>query len=117
MATRMVSGLPTNLLRALLLLTFLGVQALDLGLNRNPDKWMHNGRELFTEKEKSIRKRIWWSCCLADKFSALFLGRTIGIHEGDFSTPLLDIPAVCVSPLPSDENADFDVYLCTGRRG
>ncbi|RDX48083.1 hypothetical protein OH76DRAFT_1472701 [Lentinus brumalis] len=67
--------------------------ALDLGLNRNPDKWMHNGRELFTEKEKSIRKRIWWSCCLADKFSALFLGRTIGIHEGDFSTPLLDIPA------------------------
>ncbi|KAI0697737.1 fungal-specific transcription factor domain-containing protein [Cerioporus squamosus] len=67
--------------------------ALDLGLNRNPDKWMHNGRELFTEKEKAIRKRIWWSCCLADKFSALFLGRTIGIHEGDFSTPLLDIPA------------------------
>ncbi|KAI1791308.1 fungal-specific transcription factor domain-containing protein [Ganoderma leucocontextum] len=66
--------------------------ALDLGLNRNPDKWTHNGRELFNEKEKTIRKRIWWACCLADKFSALFLGRTIGIHEGDFSTPLLDIP-------------------------
>ncbi|PIL33993.1 hypothetical protein GSI_03701 [Ganoderma sinense ZZ0214-1] len=39
----------------------------DLGLNRNPDKWTHNGRELFTEKEKTIRKRIWWACCLADK--------------------------------------------------
>ena len=42
-------------------------QALDLGLNRNPEKWMHNGRELFNEKEKSVRKRIWWACCLADK--------------------------------------------------
>ncbi|EIW62469.1 uncharacterized protein TRAVEDRAFT_160349 [Trametes versicolor FP-101664 SS1] len=66
--------------------------ALDLGLNRNPDKWTHSGRELFSPKEKEIRKRIWWACCLADKFSALFLGRTISIHEGDFSTPLLDIP-------------------------
>ena len=26
----------------------------------------------------------------------MFLGRTIGIHEDDFSTPLLDIPPVCV---------------------
>ncbi|KAI0351048.1 hypothetical protein OH77DRAFT_1593133 [Trametes cingulata] len=67
--------------------------ALDLGLNRNPDKWMHNGRELFTEREKEIRKRIWWACCLAEKFSALFLGRTIAVHEGDFSTPLLEVPA------------------------
>ncbi|KAI9059123.1 hypothetical protein FKP32DRAFT_1580451 [Trametes sanguinea] len=67
--------------------------ALDLGMNRNPDKWMHNGRELFGPKEQEIRKRIWWSCCIVDKFSALFLGRTIGIHEGDSSTPLLDVPA------------------------
>ncbi|KAI0766865.1 fungal-specific transcription factor domain-containing protein [Trametes elegans] len=66
--------------------------ALDLGLNRNPERWVHNGRELFTEKEKEIRKRIWWACCMADKFSAIFLGRTIAIHEGEFSTPLLDIP-------------------------
>ena len=43
-------------------------KALDLGLNRNPDKWTHDGRELFTEKEKAIRKRIWWACCLADKY-------------------------------------------------
>ncbi|KAI0666677.1 fungal-specific transcription factor domain-containing protein [Trametes maxima] len=67
-------------------------QALDLGLNRNPDKWMQNGRQLFTEKEKEVRKRIWWACCLADKTSAVSLGRTIAIHEGDFSTPLLDVP-------------------------
>ncbi|OSC99336.1 hypothetical protein PYCCODRAFT_1373230 [Trametes coccinea BRFM310] len=66
--------------------------ALDLGMNRNPDKWMHNGRELFSIKEKEIRKRIWWSCCIVDKFSALFLGRTIAIHEKDFSTPLLEVP-------------------------
>ena len=31
---------------------------------------------------------------LLSRFSALFLGRTIGIHEGDFSTPLLDVPTV-----------------------
>ncbi|KAI0644458.1 fungal-specific transcription factor domain-containing protein [Trametes meyenii] len=68
-------------------------QALDLGLNRNPDKWMHNGRQLFTEREKEVRKRIWWACCLADKTSAVSLGRTIAIHEGDFSTPLLDVPS------------------------
>ena len=42
-------------------------KALDLGLNRDPDKWMHSGRDLFTEKEKAIRKRIWYACCLADK--------------------------------------------------
>ncbi|KAL7281031.1 hypothetical protein ACG7TL_004333 [Trametes sanguinea] len=66
--------------------------ALDLGMNRNPDKWMHNGRELFSIKEQEIRKRIWWSCCIVDKFSALFLGRTIAIHEKDFSTPLLEVP-------------------------
>ncbi|KAI8994086.1 fungal-specific transcription factor domain-containing protein [Trametes punicea] len=66
--------------------------ALDLGMNRDPDKWTHDGRELFTEKEKEIRKRIWWSCCIADKFSALSLGRTILVHEGDMSTPLPEIP-------------------------
>ncbi|KAH9894837.1 fungal-specific transcription factor domain-containing protein [Cubamyces lactineus] len=66
--------------------------ALDLGLNRNPEKWTHNGRQLFTPKEMDIRKRIWWACCIADKFSALFLGRTIAIHETDFSTPLLEVP-------------------------
>ncbi|KAI0656534.1 fungal-specific transcription factor domain-containing protein [Cubamyces menziesii] len=66
--------------------------ALDLGLNRNPEKWTHNGRQLFTQKEMDIRKRIWWACCIADKFSALFLGRTIAIHETDFSTPLLEVP-------------------------
>ncbi|KAI0818484.1 fungal-specific transcription factor domain-containing protein [Trametes gibbosa] len=66
--------------------------ALDLGLNRNPEKWMHNGRELFAPKEQEIRKRIWWGCCIADKFSALFLGRTVSIHEGEFSTPLPEIP-------------------------
>lgn len=33
------------------------------------------------------------------RFSALFLGRTIGIHEGDFSTPLIDVPPVRPSRL------------------
>ncbi|KAI0323149.1 hypothetical protein GY45DRAFT_1332692 [Cubamyces sp. BRFM 1775] len=44
-----------------------GSLALDLGLNRNPEKWTHNGRQLFTQKEMDIRKRIWWACCMADK--------------------------------------------------
>ncbi|KAI0915794.1 hypothetical protein AcV5_003616 [Taiwanofungus camphoratus] len=66
--------------------------AVDLGLNRNAENWQHNGDVLFTPSENNIRRRIWWATCLADKFSALFLGRPMGIHEADFSTPLPEVP-------------------------
>ncbi|KAH9944687.1 fungal-specific transcription factor domain-containing protein [Amylocystis lapponica] len=67
--------------------------AFDLGLNRNAEKWQHEGRLLFTPEEQHIRRRIWWACCLADKFSSLFLGRPMAIQEGDFSTLLPDVPS------------------------
>ncbi|KZT04585.1 uncharacterized protein LAESUDRAFT_715402 [Laetiporus sulphureus 93-53] len=65
--------------------------AYDLGLNRNSEKWQNHGEELFTAKENSIRRRIWWACCLADRYSAQTLGRPMAIHEGDFSTPLPEV--------------------------
>ncbi|GBE81567.1 Nitrogen assimilation transcription factor nit-4 [Sparassis crispa] len=66
--------------------------ALDLGLNRSAEKWQHDGRELFTPAEKQIRRRIWWACCFADRYSSLFLGRPMAIHESDSSALLPDVP-------------------------
>ncbi|PCH43468.1 hypothetical protein WOLCODRAFT_164462 [Wolfiporia cocos MD-104 SS10] len=66
--------------------------ALDLGMNRNSDQWQHKGKTLFTPAQTRIRRQIWWACCLADKYSAQFLGRPMETHESDFSTPLPDVP-------------------------
>ncbi|CCM05010.1 uncharacterized protein FIBRA_07209 [Fibroporia radiculosa] len=65
--------------------------ALDLGLNRNSDSWRHDGRDLFTLKEKRIRRQIWWACCLADKYASQFLGRPMAIHESDSAALLPDV--------------------------
>ncbi|KZT68249.1 hypothetical protein DAEQUDRAFT_728053 [Daedalea quercina L-15889] len=59
--------------------------AYDLGLNRNSEKWRNHGREMFTPTEQSIRKKIWWACCLADKYASHHLGRPVIVHEADFS--------------------------------
>ena len=46
------------------------VKAIDLGMNRDADKWKDvDGRDLFTPVEKQIRKQIWGACCVADKLS------------------------------------------------
>ena len=38
-------------------------------MNRDADKWKDGrGNDLFTPVEKQIRKQIWWSCCIADKY-------------------------------------------------
>ncbi|KII93670.1 hypothetical protein PLICRDRAFT_35889 [Plicaturopsis crispa FD-325 SS-3] len=62
--------------------------ALDLGLNRNADKWKIQGKDLFSAEEKQVRKQIWWICCSADKCASLYMGRPVAIHEGDYDTPL-----------------------------
>jgi hypothetical protein len=49
------------------------LQAVDLGLNQNSDKWQFRGADLFSPEEKQIRKQIWWSCCLADKSGLHFV--------------------------------------------
>ncbi|KAI1788821.1 fungal-specific transcription factor domain-containing protein [Ganoderma leucocontextum] len=69
--------------------------AVDLGMNRNADNWTIDGKQpLFTEVEKQIRKHIWWSCCISDKLSAVWLGRPITFRANDYSTPLPDINEV-----------------------
>ncbi|EKM48015.1 uncharacterized protein PHACADRAFT_214992 [Phanerochaete carnosa HHB-10118-sp] len=42
--------------------------AIDLGMNRDADKWKDDrGNDIFTPVEKQIRRQIWSSCCIADK--------------------------------------------------
>ena len=65
MALRMVSTHITGPSVSVLTLT---VQAVDLGLNRNADNWKYEGRDLFSPTEKQIRKQIWWSVCITDKY-------------------------------------------------
>ncbi|CCM04446.1 uncharacterized protein FIBRA_06626 [Fibroporia radiculosa] len=65
--------------------------AIDLGMNRNADKWTSNGRELFTPVEKQRRKQIWWSCCMTDKLSAMWMGRPIMFRANDYSTLIPDL--------------------------
>ncbi|KAI0652011.1 fungal-specific transcription factor domain-containing protein [Trametes meyenii] len=66
--------------------------AIDLGMNRNADNWTTDGTTpVFTDAEKQIRKHIWWSCCICDKLSAVWLGRPITFRANDYSTPVPDI--------------------------
>ncbi|CDO75511.1 hypothetical protein BN946_scf184935.g47 [Trametes cinnabarina] len=65
----------------------LGVQAIDLGMNRNADNWTIDGKTpVFSDAEKQIRKHIWWTCCICDKLSAVWLGRPITFRANDYST-------------------------------
>ncbi|OCH86052.1 hypothetical protein OBBRIDRAFT_761980 [Obba rivulosa] len=65
--------------------------AIDLGMNRNADNWTNEDRELFSPIEKQIRKQMWWSCCITDKLSAIWLGRPITFRESDYSTLRPDV--------------------------
>ncbi|KAI0639571.1 fungal-specific transcription factor domain-containing protein [Trametes polyzona] len=69
--------------------------AIDLGMNRNADSWTTDGKTpVFTNAEKQIRKHIWWSCCICDKLSAVWLGRPITFRANDYSTPVPDAEEV-----------------------
>ncbi|OBZ67197.1 Nitrogen assimilation transcription factor nit-4 [Grifola frondosa] len=58
--------------------------ALDLGLNRNPDKWQHNGDDLFSPQEKIFGGESGGPVAWQTR-------RPIAVHEGDFSSPLPDV--------------------------
>ncbi|KAI0801106.1 fungal-specific transcription factor domain-containing protein [Fomes fomentarius] len=78
--------------------------AIDLGMNRNADYWTTDGKQpIFTDVEKQIRKHIWWSCCISDKLSAVWLGRPITFRANDYSIsmPSIDEP---------DENEFWQPY-------
>jgi hypothetical protein len=65
--------------------------ALDLGLNRSTEDWKVGGKSILSPAEMESRKRIWWACCITDKYYAIYMGRNPIIREGDFDTPLPDI--------------------------
>ncbi|CAK4008924.1 transcriptional regulatory [Lecanosticta acicola] len=65
----------------------------DAGLNIDPSSW-----DLSTA-DRSRRKRLWYAVFIADKWSALGLGRPSYIHDDECNVPLLtvdDIPAETV---------------------
>ncbi|CAL1694956.1 unnamed protein product [Somion occarium] len=67
--------------------------AIDLGMNHDADHWKDaKGNYLFSVEDRQARKQIWWSCCIADKLSAVWLGRPVNFRDGDFSVafPELD---------------------------
>lgn len=74
-------------------------------MHRAADKWQRTGAELFTETEKQIRRRIWYSCVIMDKYLSTYIGkqsackvilninlylvgRPLAIFERDFDTHL-----------------------------
>ncbi|KAF8585649.1 hypothetical protein K439DRAFT_1409792 [Ramaria rubella] len=61
--------------------------AQDLGMHRSADKWQRTGAELFSETERQVRKRIWFSCVIMDKYVSTYIGRPLSIFERDFDTP------------------------------
>ncbi|TFK49983.1 hypothetical protein OE88DRAFT_1736281 [Heliocybe sulcata] len=66
--------------------------AQDLGLNRAADNWRLGGSEMFSAVESGVRKRIWWSCCIAEAHICSFLGRpmSIGRNDSDLELPEVD---------------------------
>jgi len=80
--------------------------ATDLGMHRAADNWQRSGRILFSDSEKSSRKRIWHACVILDRIMAfsmgesfrfvafhvltyyLYLGRPMCVRERDYDTVL-----------------------------
>ena len=79
--------------------------ALDLGLNRNSDKWQYRGAPLFGASEKQMRKQIWFGCVMADEYSAVYMGRPVYIHESEFDIPLPALDA-------QEETEDWQPARC-----
>ncbi|KAF8523917.1 fungal-specific transcription factor domain-containing protein [Hysterangium stoloniferum] len=70
--------------------------ATDLGMHRDADRWQRSGRVLFSEAEKSSRKRLWHCCILLDRIMAFSMGRPMCIRERDYDATLPSIEDVCV---------------------
>lgn len=92
--------------------------AMDLGLNCDSSSWKIHGRDLFLPEENQHRRQIWWACCLADRYGAVYMGRPVLIKDEDFDTPL---PAVDLEednipwPPPSSNNFDVSYPSAPGR--
>jgi len=46
--------------------------AQDLGMHRKAERWTwktaDGGRGVFTERERQVRKKIWYGCVIMDKY-------------------------------------------------
>jgi hypothetical protein len=61
-------------------LTFVTLQAQDLGLNRSSDKWR------LPKSEIETRKRVWWAVYIADKWNSAATGKPVAIFD-EVSSP------------------------------
>lgn len=46
-------------------------------MHRSAEKWQRTGAEVFTESERQVRKRIWYSCVIMDKYVSTYIGAHI----------------------------------------
>ncbi|KAL5478360.1 hypothetical protein ACEPAI_2544 [Sanghuangporus weigelae] len=74
--------------------------AQDLGMHRNSDNWTRDGEPLFSPIEQQLRKRIWYSCVIMDKYVSAYIGRPLSIFEADYDTRLPSI----------DEDEELDLW-------
>lgn len=70
--------------------------AQDLGMHRSSENWICEDEAIFTHVQQQIRKRIWYSCVIMDKYVSTYIGRPLSIFEADYDTRL-----------PSDEEVSF----------
>ncbi|CAG8509341.1 157_t:CDS:2 [Ambispora leptoticha] len=76
--------------------------AQDMGLHRDSAKWS------LDEKQTEVRKRVWWSCYMSDRFISAGLGRPMIINESD-----CDVPFPTPGALPKDEPESVDAWVRT----
>lgn len=62
--------------------------AQDLGMHRSSENWTSDDMPLFTPVQQQVRKRIWYSCVIMDKYVSTYIGRPLSIFEADYDTRL-----------------------------
>ncbi|KAF7978567.1 hypothetical protein HWV62_45496 [Athelia sp. TMB] len=64
--------------------------AQDLGLHRAADGWARAGLggRLFDARELSERRRIWWGAVQLDRYVSAYIGRPLGVFDGDWDVGL-----------------------------
>lgn len=71
-----------------------------LGLHRNPDATKYN--PCITNRQRSLWRRLWWSCVFRDRWLGLTFGRPLRINLNDCDTPM---------PVVSDLLQDLEVVF------
>lgn len=66
-------------------------------MHRSPDRWQRTGSELFSETERQVRKRIWYSCVIMDKYVSTYIGELHSLFSLFFGVEWVGVydKAVC----------------------